>query len=123
MNFLQVYQIIKPEPISCSVLIQKITHHSANLLPGYLGYIEVPATNVKPLHYKNKDVNSLNHTIIHSYYSDISEPQPPARRSSLLKTIIEINKLQPSEFLNRSHSIFRHIGSTPSDKSIYGTTF
>ena len=50
INFLQVYQKVKTEPTSCSVIIQNITHHSAILTPGYIGYIEVPATNIKPLH-------------------------------------------------------------------------
>ena len=66
-NFLQVYQKIKTEPTSCSVIIQNLTHHSAILTTGYIGYIEVPATNIKPLHYKVNDVHSLIHTVFHSY--------------------------------------------------------
>ena len=42
-NFLQVYQNIKTEPTSCSVIIRNITHHSAILTPEYIGYIDVPA--------------------------------------------------------------------------------
>ena len=70
-NFLQVYQNIKTEPTSCSVIIQNITHHSAILTPGYVGYIEVPATKIKPLHYKVNGVNSLIHTVFHSFYPDL----------------------------------------------------
>ena len=82
-NFLQVYQKVKTEPSSCSVIIQNITHHSATLTPGYIGYIEVPATNIQPSYYKVNDVNSLLHSVFHSYYPDLSEPKPPRRRSSL----------------------------------------
>ena len=51
-KFLQLYQNLKSEPNSCSVIIQNTTHHSAILSPGYIGYIEVPATNITPPHYK-----------------------------------------------------------------------
>ena len=100
-NFLQEYQNINTEPSSCSVIIQKITHHSAILAPGYIGYIEVPATNIQPTHYKVNDVNSLIHTVFHSYYPDLSEPKPPRRRSSLRNPQIEINNLQPSQIFTR----------------------
>ena len=80
-NFLQVYQNYNIEPSSCSVIIQNITHHSAILAPGFIGYIEVPATNIQPTHYKVNDVNSLIHTVFHSYYPDLSEPKPPRRRT------------------------------------------
>ena len=72
LNFLQRYQNIKTEPNSCSVIIQNITHHSAIFNPGYIGYIEIPATKTKPLHYKGNDVNSVIHTVFHSYYPDSS---------------------------------------------------
>ena len=99
--FLQVYQNIKTEPISCSVIIQKITHHSAILNSGYIGYIDVPATNIKPLHYKVNEVNSLIHTVFHSYYPILFEAKPPLRRSSLRKPNVDIHNLQPSQILNR----------------------
>ena len=100
-NFLQVYQNVKTEPSTCSVIIQIITHHSATLTPGYIGYIEVPATNIQPSRYKVNDVNSLIHSVFHSYYPDLSEPKPPRRRSSLRNPQIEINNLQPSQILTR----------------------
>ena len=100
-NFLQVYQNFKTEPSNCSVIIQNITHHSAILAPGYIGYIEVPATNIQPTHYKVNDVNSLIHTDFHSYYPDLSEPKPPRRRSSLRNPQVEIHNLQPSQILTR----------------------
>ena len=85
------------EQQSCSVIIQNITHHSAVLSPRYIGYIEVPATNIKPPHYKVKNVNSLIHTIFHTYYPVLSEPNPPVPRSSP-KRSNEIDTLQPSQF-------------------------
>ena len=87
--------------LQCSVIIQNITHHSATLTPGYIGYIEVPATNIQPSRYKVNDVNSLIHSVFHSYYPDLSEPKPPRRRSSLRNPQIEINNLQPSQILKR----------------------
>ena len=101
-NFLQVYQNIKTEPNSCSVSIQKITHHSAILNPGYIGYIEVPATDIKPLHYKGNEENSLINTVFHSYYPDLSEPKPPLRRSPLRNHNVEFYNLQTSQILTRS---------------------
>ena len=100
-NFLQIYQNIKTEPNSCSVIIQNSTHHSAILNPGYIGYTEAPATNIKPLHLKVNDVNSLIHTVFHSYHPDLSEPKPPLCRSSLRKSHFEIHNLQTSQILNR----------------------
>ena len=37
-KFLQVYQKIKTEPNSCSVIFQNKTHHSAILSQGYFGF-------------------------------------------------------------------------------------
>ena len=89
--FPRVYQNLKTEPSSCSLIIQNIiTHHSAILLQGYKGYPEVPATNIKPLHCKVNDVSSLIRTVFHSHYPDLSDPRPPIRRSSLRKPNIEI---------------------------------
>ena len=101
-NFLQIYQNFTTEPSSCSVINQNITHHSAIINPGYIFYIEVPATNIKPLNYKVNDVNSFIHTVFHSYYLDLSEPKPHVRRSSLRKFIVAIHNLQPPQILNRS---------------------
>ena len=38
LNFLQVYQTVKTEPSSSSVIVQNVTHHSAILSPVYIGY-------------------------------------------------------------------------------------
>ena len=51
-----INQNTKPESSSCSVIIQNVTHDSSILSPGYIGYIEVPATNSQPPHYKDNDV-------------------------------------------------------------------
>ena len=100
-SFLQMYKNIKTEPTSCSVIMQNITHHSATLTPGYIGYIEFPTTNIKPSHYKVNDINSLINTVLHSYHPDLSEPKPPLRRSSLRKPNVEIHNLQPSQISTR----------------------
>ena len=100
-NFVQVYENTNPEPNSCSVIIQIVTHNSAIFSPGYIGSIEVPATNIKPPYYKVDDASSLLHTMYHSYYPGLAEPKPPVRRSSLKRTKIEINNLQPYQLLHR----------------------
>ena len=64
------------------MITQNITHHSAILSPGYIGYIVVPATNFKPPQYKVIGVNSAIHTIFHSYYPYLSEPKDPVCRFS-----------------------------------------
>ena len=38
------------------------------------------------------------HTIFHTFYPDLSEPNPPVRRSS--RSNVEINNIQPSQILN-----------------------
>ena len=65
-----------------------------------MGYNEVPAINIKPPHYKVNDVNSLIHTMFHTYYPELSEPKPSIRRSSLKRPGIKINKLKSSQLLN-----------------------
>ena len=81
-------------------MIQRFTHHSAILSPGYISYIEVPATNIKLLHYKVTAANSFIHTMFHAYYPDFSEPNPPVRRASLQKTNLEIDNFKPSQIIN-----------------------
>ena len=76
ISLLRVFQATKSVPNSSSVIIQKVIHHSDILSPGYIGYIEVPATNNKPPHYKVIEINSLIHTILLSNYPDLSEPNP-----------------------------------------------
>ena len=82
-------------------MIRNVTHHSVIFSPGFIGYNEVPATNIEPPHFNVNDVNSLLHTIFQSYYPDLSEPKPPVCRSSLRQNNIGINNLQPSQLLNR----------------------
>ena len=84
-NSLQVYKYAKSETNSFSVIIGKITHHSEIRSPKSIDYIEVPATNIKPLHYKVHDGNSLIHTPFFSYCSDLSEPKFSVRRFALRK--------------------------------------
>ena len=90
---------LKWKPIA-AVIFQNITHHSIFLSPGYKRVVELPPTNIKPPHYNVNDVNSLGHTILHTYYPDLSEPKSPVRLSSPQRTNIEINNLQPSQILN-----------------------
>ena len=58
----------------CSVLVRNNTSDVTTLLTGLIGYIEIPITTVRPLHYQVKDINTLIHTVIHTYHPDITEP-------------------------------------------------
>ena len=51
-NFPQFCGTPETEPNRCSVTIRNIAHSSAILSLGYIGYNEVPVTNIKPQHYK-----------------------------------------------------------------------
>ena len=59
---------------NCSVLVRKDTSHMATLPTGLIDYIEIPFTTVRPLHYRVKDINTLIHTVIHTYHPDIIGP-------------------------------------------------
>ena len=41
-------------------------------------YIEIPVPIEKPPFYQVNDINTLFHSIIHTYHSDITEPQNPS---------------------------------------------
>ena len=38
------------------------------------GYIEITNTTVEPSHYKIKDLNTLIHSVVHTYHPEITEP-------------------------------------------------
>ena len=59
---------------SCSTVIQNFTSHPATLPGGIIGYIEIPIIQTKPLHYRIRDVNSLIHSVIHTYHPDTTIP-------------------------------------------------
>ena len=59
---------------SCSTVIQNFTSHPATLPRRFIGYIEIPITQTTPPHYRVHDVNSLIHSVIHSYHPDTTIP-------------------------------------------------
>ena len=62
---------------SCSTIIQIIqnfTSHPATLPRGIIGYIEIPIIQTTPPHYRVQDVNSLIHSVIHTYHPDTIIP-------------------------------------------------
>ena len=79
---------------------------NATLPQGLIGYIEIPTTNTKPSYYRVYDVNTLVHSLVHSYCPDITEPVPPPRNQSLPPSIkvtpdtFTVNTLQPSTPVN-----------------------
>ena len=59
---------------SCSTVIQNFTSHPATLPRGIIGYVEIPIIQTTPPQYRVQDVNSLIHSVIHTYHSDTTIP-------------------------------------------------
>ena len=59
---------------SCSTIFQNFTSHAATLPRGIIEYIEIPFTQITPPQYIVHDVNSLIHSVIHSYHPDTTIP-------------------------------------------------
>ena len=59
---------------SCSTVIQNSTTYPATLPRGIIGYIEIPIIQTTPPHYRVQDVNSLIHSVIHTYHPDTTIP-------------------------------------------------
>ena len=59
---------------SCSTVIQNFTSHPATLPRGIIGYIEIPIIQTTPPCYRVQDVNSLIHSVIHTYHPDTTLP-------------------------------------------------
>ena len=74
-NFIEVFTDKKPD--ICATIIQNTSKHVATLPTGHIGYFEVPITNEKPKFYQVNDINTLIHSITHTYHPDITEPVPP----------------------------------------------
>ena len=59
---------------SCSTIIQNLTSHPATLPRVIIGYIEIPIIQTTPPYYRVQDVNSLIHSVIHTYHPDTTIP-------------------------------------------------
>ena len=59
---------------SCSTVIQNFTSHPATLPRGLMGYMEIPIIQTTPPYYRVQDVNSLIHSVIHTYHPDTTIP-------------------------------------------------
>ena len=77
-SFIELLTKKDKEQNTCSSLIQNFTSNIATLPKGNIGYIEIPVTIEKPPYYQVNDVNTLIHSIIHTYHPDITEPQKPS---------------------------------------------
>ena len=58
----------------CSTVIQNFTSHPATLPRGIIGYIEIHIIQTTPLQYRVHDLNSLLHSVIHTYHPDTTVP-------------------------------------------------
>ena len=74
-NFFEVVTDDKPD--TCATIIEHSTNHIATLRTGHIGYIEVPITNEKPKYYQVNDINTLIHTVTHTYHPYITELVTP----------------------------------------------
>ena len=89
---------------SCSTVIQNITSHPATLPPGIIGYIQIPIIQTTPPYYRIQDVNSLIHSVIHTYHPDTTNPikQNDYTDMSLCaraipKSLLETNKIETND--------------------------
>ena len=57
-----------------STVIQNFTSHPATLPRGIIGYIEIPIIQKSAPYYRVQDVNSLIHSVIHTYHPDTTIP-------------------------------------------------
>ena len=65
-SFMENYSKISED--SCSVL--KITMHTAIFATGIIGYTEILTTKVKPSHFRIIDLNTLVHSVVHTYHPE-----------------------------------------------------
>ena len=86
---------------SCSTVIQNFTSHPATLPRGIIGYIEIPIIQTTLPFYRVQDVNSLIHSVIHTYHPDTTVPieQNDYTNMSLCtrknpQSLLEINKIE-----------------------------
>ena len=73
-NFIEVFTDDKPD--ICSIFNQNYTNHIATLPKGHIGYIQVPITNEQTKYYQVNDLNTLVHTVAHTFHPDITELIP-----------------------------------------------
>ena len=59
---------------SCSTVIQNFTSHTATLPREVIGFIEIPIIQTTLPHNRVQDVNSLIHSVIHTYHPDTTIP-------------------------------------------------
>ena len=89
---------------SCSTIIQNFTSHPATLPRGIIGYIEIPISQTTPPHYRVQDVNSLIHSVIHTYHPDTIIPieqnvytDMNSCTRAIPQSILEINKIEVND--------------------------
>ena len=86
---------------SCSTVIQNFTSHPATLPRGIIGYIEIPNIQTTPPYYRVQDVNSLIHSVIHTYHPDTTIPIKQNDYTDMNfcarvipQSLLEINKIE-----------------------------
>ena len=89
---------------SCSTVIQNFTSHPATLPRGIIGYIEIPTIQTIPPHYRVQDVNSLIHSVIHTYHPDTTIPIKQNDYTdmnlctrAIPQSLLEINKIEVND--------------------------
>ena len=86
---------------SCSTVIQNFTSHPATLPRGNIGYIEIPTIQTTPPHYRVQDINSLIHSVMHTYHPRTTIPIKQNDYSDMNlctrvipQSLLEINKIE-----------------------------
>ena len=71
-----------------------MTSHPATLPRGIIGYKEIPIFQTTPPHYRIQGVNSLIHSVIHTYHPDISIKQNDYTDMNLCTRVIPQSLLE-----------------------------
>ena len=86
---------------SRSTVIQNFTSHPATLPQGFIGYIEIPIIQRTPPYYIVQDVNSLIHSVIHTYHPNTTIPIKQHDYTDMKlctrvipQSLLEINKIE-----------------------------
>ena len=71
ISFVEI--ISKISEVSCSILIENSTLHLAAFLTARKRFIWIPVTTLKPPYLRIIDLNTLNHSVVHTYHPELTE--------------------------------------------------
>ena len=104
---------------SCSTVIQNFTPHPTTLPRGIIGYLEIPIIQSTPPHYRVHDVNSLIHSVIHTFHPDNTIPIRQNEYADMNlctpvipQSLLEINKIEINDKTSINHTFYHRKSPT-----------